>query len=174
MQSTTTFINNLTRKERREYFWYLLLLFVIISIGLGCLLFFGVSNPFKMISEADQAVLKQGKLFEDRQKSALVLYDTVLYKVALYKAAPTNVLEADIKQDIKTLNSYYDPRNQDADPRSICFQQMGTFLEMYLGDAMDMRKSIANHQLFQKQLDDCMMGLGKAGEQIRAANPTGH
>jgi hypothetical protein len=170
MQGTT----NLTTKERREYFGYLLLLFVFISLGLGWLLFYGVSNPFKTISDADKAVLKQGKLFEEKQKKSLALYDTIFYKVNVYKGAPSNVLEADIKNDIKILNSYYDTKNPDADPRSICFQQMGTFLEMYLGDAMNLHKSIANNQLFQKQLNDCMMGLGKVEEQIRAANPTGH
>jgi hypothetical protein len=170
MQGTT----NLTTKERREYFGYLLLLFVFISGGLGWLLFYGVSNPFKTISEADKAVLKEGKLFEERQKKSLSLYDTIFYKVNTYKSAPSNVLEADIKTDIKKLNSYYDVRNPDADPRSICFQQMATFLEMYFGDAMNLHKSVANNQLFQKQLNDCMMGLGKVEEQIRAANPTGH
>jgi len=142
MQNTTNLTGNLTRKERREYFWYLLFLFVLISAFLGWMLFYGVSNPFKVISDADREVLRQGKLFEEKQKKSLPLYDTILYKVNVYRAAPTNVLEADIKNDIRTLNSYYNAGNPDADPRSICFQQMGTFLEMYLGDAMNMHKAL--------------------------------
>lgn len=164
---------NLTTKERREYFWYLLLLFLFISSLLGFLLFYGVSNPFRTISDADRAVLKQGKLFEDKQRKSLALYDTILNKVNVYKQAPSNVLEADIKNDLKILNSFYDARQTDADLRRISFQQMSTFLEMYLADAMNMHKSLANNRLFQKQLNDCIMGLGKAEEQIRAANPTG-
>jgi hypothetical protein len=167
-------ITNLTTKERREYFGYLLLLFIFISSLLGVLLFYGVSNPFKTISEADRAILDQGKLFEVNQKKSLALYDTIFSKVNAFKTAPSNVLECDIKNDIKKLNSFYNAGNAIADSRSICFQQMGTFMEMYLGDAMNLHKSIANNQLFQKQLNDCMMGLGKVEEQIRAANPTGH
>ncbi len=68
------------------------------------------ATPSRWYRDAEQAVLKQGKLFEERQKKSLPLYDTILYKVNVYRAAPTNVLEADIKNDIRTLNDYYNAR----------------------------------------------------------------
>lgn len=169
MQTTT----HLTSKEKREYFGYLLLLFVFISAALGCLLFYGVSNPFKTISEADKQVLEQGKIFEDKQKMALPLYDSIFNKINAIKTSRNNVLEADINEEIRKMNSYYVGGNTEADPRSISFRSMGTFLQMYLEDAVKLHTSIGNNQMYEKQLGDCKMGLGRTEDQIRALNPTG-
>lgn len=162
---------NLTTSEKRQYFGYLLLLFAIISLLLGWLLFAGVRNPFKMLNKTDMAFLQQKQIFEKKQDKALVLYDSTVSKIDMYRNSPSNVLEADIKADIRVINELYDT-SAHSDSRNICFQQMGAFLEMYFTDAMNLHKTLANTGLFQKQLADCRMGLDKSGDQIRAAVPT--
>lgn len=160
-----------TARERRSYFWYLLLLVVFVALALGWLLFTGVSNPFSMERERDPAFLAQQRIFEQQEETALRLYDSGFAKIDRYRIAPSNVLEAEIKEDIGLLNSLYDTSAR-SDPRSLSFQQMGAFLEMYLTDVIQLQKSLTNGRLFEQQLADCRMGLDRRGEQIRAATPT--
>lgn len=164
-------MNNLTTNEKRQYLGYLLALFLVISGLLGWLLFSGVTNPFRMTDNSEMAFLKQKHIFESKQTKAVHLYDATMAKINQYKTSPSNVLEADIKADIKMLNDLYDT-NTLSDSRNIAFQQMGAFLEMYLTDAMNLQKGLTNAGWFQKQLADCRMGLDRSGEQIRAATST--
>lgn len=164
-------MNNLTTSERRQYLGYLLVLFLIIAALLGWLLFSGVSNPFHMTRDSEMAFLKQKHLFESNQTKAVQLYDATTEKIDQYRTSPSNVLEADIKADIKILNDLYDT-SASSDSRSIAFQQMAAFLEMHLTDAMNLHKGLSNAGWFQKQLADCRMGLDRSGEQIRAATST--
>lgn len=167
------YTGNLSGKERREYFWYLLFLFVFVSGILTYLLLYKSTNPFNVLSVAERDILRQRTIFENKQKVSLFLYDTVMQKIKTYKSSPGNVLEAEINNDIKTMNSFYDP-SPNSDSRNICFQKMATFLEMHFTDVINLHKSTSNSQFFQKQLDDCRMGIPKNTLPIRAANPTGH
>ena len=167
------YANNLTTKERREYFWYLLLLFLVSTVLLTWLLLYKSTNPFHILSQEEKAILKQRTVFENKQQKALALYDTTMQNIKDYKTSHSNILEAEIKNDIRMINGFYD-KDANADARNICFQKMATFLEMHFTDIISLQKSVSNNKLFQKQLDDCRMGLDKDIPQIRAANPTGH
>lgn len=160
-----------TERERQAYFWWLLALFLLATTGLSYLMFRGGYQPFARAADRDSAFLMRQHIFEKKQEAALAVYDSGFAKIDRYRYMPSSVLEAEIKADIRQLNMLYDTSAR-SDPRTICFQQMAAFLEMYLTDAIHLRKSLSNAELFQQQLADCRMGLDRRGEQIRAATPT--
>ena len=168
--------SHLSTKERREYFGYLLIIFLVITGLLGWLLFYRVSNPFKMLTDAEKEILNQKSFFEHRQETAVARYDSIMKKIDAFRSTPNSaVAKSDIENEIRVLNSYYD-RAPNRDIRSISFEQMASFLQRYYEDVMVLQKSTGNAQVFQKQLDECRMGLDKNTNnlnQIRAAQRIG-
>ncbi|WP_131535984.1 type VI secretion system TssO [Pedobacter nototheniae] len=148
----------LNHTEKRHYFIYLVIMFVVITGILMALIFRKSPNPFSTASYSDVSFINQEQFFLEKQKEAVPLYDSVLVKIEGLQNVPTNlVLEIDIKNQINTLNSYYENLSN-RDPRFIGFKQMAVFEKMHFEDMLVMKKKMENIKLFQSQLDQCQIG----------------
>lgn len=169
-------ISNLSTKERREYFGYLLIIFLAVAGLLGWLLFYKVSNPFRMLTDAEKEILRQKSFFEQKQEAAVAKYDSIMQKIEAFRSTPGSaVAKSDIENEIRVLESYYD-QLPNRDIRSISFEQMASFLQRYYEDVMVLQKSLGNAQVFQTELNECQAGLDKKSDnlnQIRAAQRVG-
>lgn len=162
----------MSRKEKRHYLGYLVALYAGAVLLLAGILFAGVSNPFKTIPESERAQLAQARQYEQQQVQAVQLYDSLMSRINQLKQSPGNaVLETDIENQINYLNSLYDGL-PNKDIRSFGFHQMARYLQRHYQDAVTLRKRVDNIQIFQNQLNDCMIGYREREgymNQMRAA-----
>ncbi len=162
----------MSRKEKRHYLGYLLAMYIGAAVLLTWIIFMGVANPFAPVTAAEREQLKQARLYELKQSQALLLYDSVMTKIATLKSSPGNaVLESDIENQINYLNSLYDGLpNQDM--RTQGFHQLALYLQRHYQDVLILRKKADNVLIFQNQLNDCMIGFKQNEDymnQMRAA-----
>jgi len=123
-----TEIVKLNKLEKRQYLLYLSILSVFTVTLFSFIIFRKSQNPFKSVNDFDAAFLAKNVYFSKTQKEILPLCDTLFYKISILKSIPTTAfIEADIKNDIATVNSFDESMMPSKDPRLVAFKQIANF-----------------------------------------------
>ena len=148
----------LSVREKRYYFFYLLIMFIVVA-GLLIWLMFRKSGKLLFTAyTAHQSYVIKDKEFRLKKAEAVPLYDTIFSRVNALQTSPANTIaQTDIKDQINTLNNYYE-NLPSKDPRFVNFHQMALFAKLYFEDMQVLLKKAENIRLFQTQLDECEVG----------------
>lgn len=154
-----TEIVKLNKLEKRQYLLYLSILSVFTVTLFSFIIFRKSQNPFKSVNDFDAAFLAKNVYFSKTQKEILPLCDTLFYKISILKNIPTTAfIEADIKNDIATVNSFDESMMPSKDPRLIAFKQIANFQRMYFEDVLILKRKLQNIEYFKTQLEKCEIG----------------
>lgn len=154
-----TEIVKLNKLEKRQYLLYLSILSVFTVTLFSFIIFRKSQNPFKSVNDFDAAFLAKNVYFSKTQKEILPLCDTLFHKISILKSIPTTAfIEADIKNDIATVNSFDESMMPSKDPRLVAFKQIANFQRMYFEDVLILKRKLQNIEYFKTQLEKCEIG----------------
>jgi len=154
------------RREKNIGFVYVSLLFVIATFICCWCLFYYTDIKNETRKEFVIAKMDRIKQFQDVQNRQIVIIDSIYKKIGDFNpGVNANYEENDIKFYLNDIKKFYDDNNYDG--RYKIFYQVSAFYNMWFADKKELWSKRQNIIRFQKNLEECQIGLEKKIEELK-------
>ena len=154
-------MNNDTMNQREKLmgFFYVFLMFIAITTSC-CLLIFYNNAHFKIFSQKDFVISRVEKIesYRKDQVNASAMVDSIYHHIDKFNPKISAIYEEDnIKNMLMDLKHVYERRNWDSRYKS--FMHVSEFYYMWYADKKELWSKQENIRVFNKNLENCMLGL---------------
>ena len=160
---------NKTTKNRREKtvgFVYVSVLFLIVTFVCCSILFRYTDTKSSTQKKFVIAKMDRVRQFQDIQNDQMVIIEAMYSKIESFNPGiNANYEENDIKFYLNDLKKIYDANGHDE--RYKIFQQVSGFYNMWFSDKKELWSKRQNIVSFQKNLEECQIGLDKKKEELK-------
>ena len=160
---------NKTTKNRREKtvgFVYVSVLFLIVTFVCCSILFHYTDTKNSTQKKFVIAKMDRVRQFQDIQNQQMVIIDSIYSKIGSFNPGiNASYEENDIKFYLNDLKKIYDANGHDE--RYKIFQQVSGFYNMWFSDKKELWSKRQNIVSFQKNLEECQIGLDKKKEELK-------
>ncbi len=149
------------QRERLIGLVYVSLLFLATTV-ICCLCLFYYNSDNKTLSRKEFAIAKMNRIrdFQHKQSDEMVIVDSIYNKIRAFNPAiNASYEENDIKFYLNDIKSIYDRNSYDS--RYKIFNQVSCFYSAWFNDKKELWSKQQNILTFQKNLEDCEIGLQK-------------
>lgn len=156
---------SLSKREKRYQFIYLLGMLIVAIVVFSLIFFPSFESPFSGKHILEIQMLEQKNKFSKQQEAVTPLLETTYRKISdLKRESPQAYVENDIKNSINEVANSFENR-EISDDRKAGYLQIAKFYKMFFDDKRIAAKKTENITLFEKQFQECSIGLEKKENQ---------
>lgn len=150
---------SLSKREKRYEFIYLIGLLVLTVVVLGAVVLHKFDSPFAKNVTLENQMLEQKRKFAKQQDLVAPLLEETYAKISILKREmPQPFIENDIKSSINEIANSFE--NIDVfDTRKAGYLQIAEFYKMFYTDKIIITKLGEDIELFERQFEECAIGL---------------
>lgn len=158
--------NTKNRRERIIGFVYVSILFLVVtSVCCWCLFYYTDGND-ETRKEFVIAKMDRIREFQSMQAEQIVIVDSVYNRIKIFNlGVNASYEEDDIKFYLNDIKRVHNDNKYDA--RYKIFSQISGFYGMWLADRKELWSKQQNILKFQKNLEECRIGLEKKKSELR-------
>lgn len=154
------------RHEKTIGFVYVSVLFLIATLVCCWSLFYYTDTGNETRKEFVIAKMDRIRQFQNIQSEKMMIVDSIYRKIQNYNPGiNASYEENDIKYYLNDIKKLYDDNNYDG--RYKIFYQVSGFYNMWFADKKELWSKRQNIIRFQKNLEECQIGLEKKKEELK-------
>ncbi len=154
------------RREKTIGFVYVSILFLVATFACCWCLFYYTDNKNETRKEFVIAKMDRIRAFQSIQGDQMVIVDSIYNKIKGFNPGiNASYEENDIKFYLNDIKSLY--TNNSYDGRYKIFYQVSNFYNMWFADKKELWSKQQNIMKFQKNLEDCQIGLEKKLDELK-------
>ena len=159
--------NKFTKNQREKIidFVYVSLLFTVVTFICCSILFYYTDTMGSTQKEFVIAKMDRVRQFQDIQNRQISIVDSIYNKIGVFNpGVNASYEENDIKYYLNDIKNIYE--NNSHDERYKIFNQVSNFYNMWFSDKKELWSKHQNIANFQKNLEECQIGLDRRREEL--------